>query len=273
MKIVNAMGRILVAAAIILFGVGCNDRADQPTGITSVGASGAAANQSVGNDGSGSNFKVFGDADVTRDPENPANIVLEVRSDGVTPAGAYRTLNNVQLWELDHQVNFHRAFVAPHTCSGGSPRVILFIDANGDGQFQTAPNGPDFAANGHVRPPFAGCETSTPTANNGEMSTPSTLLWRFEDLTDEQPRWEITGGTVPGFPAFPGATWDQLETLISTAFANHEVIQAIFLEDFNPSPPGTSYYDLITIHDLTLGTRGQWQPERGRFNNAGPAND
>lgn len=95
----------------------------------------------MGNDGSGSNFKVFGDADVTRDPENPANHVLKVNNDGGTPAGAYRKLNNVQVWELDHQLNFHRAFVAPHTCGGGSPRVILLIDANGDGEFRLRPMG------------------------------------------------------------------------------------------------------------------------------------
>jgi hypothetical protein len=148
--------------------------------------------------------------------------------------------------------------VAPHSCGGGSPRIILLIDADGDGDR-------DFSANGHVRPgplnSFASCETSTPTANEGGPFT-STLLWRFEDVTDEQTRWEITGGTVPGFPAFPGATWDQLEALVHAAFPNHRVLQGRMLEDFNNTGPGVSYYDLVTIFDLTLGTEGDWQPER-----------
>jgi hypothetical protein len=268
----NKMGSIVVAPAIIMLGAACTDRAGEPTptSVSSIAPPGGiAGDHQVGHDGSGSNFKVFGDADVTRDPENPANIVLRVNNDGGTPAGAYRKLNNVQVWELDHQLNFHRAFVAPHTCAGGSPRVILLIDANGDGRFQTAPQGPDFAANGHVRPPFAGCETSAPSPNNGGPA-PSTLMWRFEDLTDEQTRWEITGNTVPGFPPYPGPNWDAFELIISTAFPNHDVIEAIFLEDFNPTP-GVAYYDLITVHDLTLGTRGQWQPERGRRNTEGPS--
>jgi len=121
-----------------------------------------------------------------------------------------------------------------------------------------------------VRPPFAACETSAPTANNGGAA-PSTLIWRFEDLTDEQTRWEITGNTVTGFPPYPGPNWDAFEQIISTAFPRHEVLEAIFLEDFNPTP-GVAYYDLITVHDLTLGTRGQWQPERGTRNNEGPSN-
>ena len=144
--------------------------------------------------------------------------------------------------------------------------MILIIDADGDGKFNQAPDGPDFAANGQVNPPaFAGCPTSSPTPNNGEAA-PSTLLWRFEDFTDELTRWEITpGGVVPGFPPYPGPNWDTFEQVVSTAFPNHQVLEALFLEDFNPTP-GTAYYDLVTIFDLTLGTRGQVSPERGNRN-------
>src|SRR5688572_30317371 len=81
----------------------------------------------------GSAFKLFGAAAMVPDPENEQNIVLRVVSDGGTPVGAYRDLRNVKIWHLDHQLSFLRAFVAPHTCGGGSPRIILFIDADGDG--------------------------------------------------------------------------------------------------------------------------------------------
>jgi hypothetical protein len=239
--------------------IACNDSAERriPTESSS-----PSMDQGRRNEGSGSQFRTIGDAEITRDPENPTNTVLKVTSDGATPAGVKRDLRNVQLWQLDHQLNFKWAFVAPHSCAGGSPRVILLIDANGDGRFRTASEGgPDFAANGHIRPPaFAGCETAPVTPNDGGPA-PSSLLWRFDDVTDEQARWEITGGVVPGFPPFPGPNWDAMEQLISTAFPNHRVLQVRLLEDFNPTPPGVSYYDLITVFDLTLGTRGQWEPQ------------
>jgi hypothetical protein len=268
MMVIDKIGAVS-ALALTIFALGCNDRGggrtptDPALDARSAEASFSRDDGGRGDDGSGSRFKLFGNARMARDPENPSNIVLEVRSvPASTATGAYRELRRVQLWQLDHQLSFHRAFVAPHTCGGGSPRIQLLIDANGDGKFQQAPRGPDFVAHGHVRPPHAGCETSAPTPSRGGPS-PSTLLWRFEDLTDEQSRWEITpGGAVPGIPVFPFASWDVLEQTVSTLFPNHQVLRGVFVEDFNPTP-GLAYYDLITIFDLTLGTRGQWTPERG----------
>lgn len=271
MKVINALGTFLIVPTIIFTAGACSDKAGDrtPTGVSTLGVPvGVAADQSFENEGSGSNFKIFGDAHLTRDPENPTNVVLQVNKGAdFDAAGAYRKLNNVQLWQLDHQLNFKYAFVAPHSCGGGSPRIILLIDADGDKKFEQFPNGPDFALNGHVNPPvFAACPTSTVTPNNGGAA-PSTLLWQFEDLTDEGTRWEITPGsvvpTIPGFPPYPGPNWDLMEQVVSAAFPDHRVLQAIFLEDFNNTPPGTAYYDLITVLDLTLGTRGQTQPERG----------
>jgi hypothetical protein len=272
-KVINALGTLVAVPAIMFTAGGCSDKAGDrtPTGVSALGIPGeVAADRSFENDGSGSNFKIFGDARLTRDPENPTNVVLRVNTDAnFSAAGAYRKLHNVQLWQLDHQLNFKYAFVAPHSCGGGSPRVILLLDADGDRKFEQFPNGPDFALNGHVSPPFAGCPTSSPTPNNGGAN-PSTLLWRFEDLTDELTRWEITPGsvvpTIPGFPPYPGPNWDVMEQVVSAAFPNHRVLQAIFLEDFNNTPPGTAYYDLITVLDLTLGTRGQAHPEKGDRN-------
>lgn len=267
MRVMNALGTAIVFSAVGL-GIGCSDGdGGSPTESRAVPTDAAFLSSDDGNDGSGSNFKIFGDARMTRDPENPANIVLRVDKDGptdLTASGVSRKLRNVQLWQLDHQLNAKYAFVAPHSCGGGSPRMILLIDVNGNGRFRTSEG--DFAANGQVNPPvFSACPTSAVTPNSGGPA-PSTLLWRFEDFTDEGTRWEITPGgataTIPGFPPYPGATWDVLEQVISTAFPGHRVLEALFLEDFNNTPGGTSYYDLITIHDLTLGTRGQTQPEK-----------
>lgn len=233
----------------------CSDKVGDRTPTEPGGGPSLDQARSDRNEGSGSRFRAIGNARMTRDPENPTNVVLKVVSDGNTPVGAGRDLKRVQLWQLDHQLNFKWAFVAPHSCGGGSPRIILLVDADGDGDR-------DFSANGHVNPPlFAGCPNSTPVPNDGGAS-PSALLWRFDDVTDENRRWEITGGVVPGFPAFPGATWDELEQLVHTAFPNHRVLHGRLIEDFNNTGPGTSYYDLITIFDLTLGTRGQVNLDR-----------
>jgi hypothetical protein len=272
-KVTKAVAGFVAFPAIILAASACSDKTrDQtPTGVSSTAAVpfGLAAERSSENEGSGSNFKVFGDARLTRDPENPTNVVLQINSNAdFDAAGVFRRLKNVQLWQLDHQLNLKYAFVTPHSCGGGSPRMILIVDADGDGKFNQFPNGQDFALNGHFNPPATtGCPTSFPTASNGGPS-PSTLLWRWEDFTDDNFRWEVTpGNAVANFPAFPGPNWDAIETLISAAFPRHRVLEADVLEDFVSTPPGTVYLDLITVFDLTLGTRGQVEPERGNRDN------
>jgi hypothetical protein len=263
MKAMQAIGTVSVLTVTVLVALGCNDRSQTPTEpAMNAQASLDRDTDGRGNDGSGSAFRLFGNARMTRDPENPSNVVLEVRSTPqFTASGASRRLR-VKLWQLDHQLNFHRAFVAPHSCGGGSPRIQLLVDADGDGKFNQAPRGRDFVAHGHVRPPTEACETGTPTPSSGGPS-PSTLVWRFEDLTDELPRWEVTpGGAVAGIPVFPFTPWDAFETAVSGAFPNHRILDGRLVEDFSTKPPGLAYYDLITIFDLTLGTRGQVSANR-----------
>lgn len=267
MKITNALGTFVAVLALGSITAGCNDKAGNPTptGVSALGVpNGLAADQSFDNQGSGSNFKIYGDADLARDPENPTNVVLKM---GSLTGGVYRNLHNVQLWQLDHQLSLKYAFEFPRTCFPGGNRITLLIDADGNGKYEPAPNGPDFTAVGLVNPPaFGGCPTSVVTPSDGGPS-PSTLPWRFEDFTDELPRWEITPGAVPGSETLPfDLTWDVLEQLISTAFPNHRVLEYVF-EDSSGQIPGAAYYDLITVLDLTLGTRGQLQPERGNRNN------
>jgi hypothetical protein len=215
--------------------------------------------------GEGNRFKTFGtgEVEITRDPENATNVVLRVTILPGQFGGVFRDLKRVKVHQLDHQLNFHRAFVAPKSCGVGSPRMQLAIDSDGDGDR-------DFNAHGHVRPgvgnSFSGCETATPTGNP-ETPSISTLIWRFEDLTDEQLRWEVTPATAVPPPFGPigpagGANtfnWDLFEAAISGAFPNHQVLQVSLVED---AAAGTTYYDLVTGFDLTLGTEGQWQPER-----------
>jgi hypothetical protein len=227
----------------------------------------AQSQQPRGPEPHGSNWKLFGTAETVRDPENPQNIVLRLEVVPGAASGAYRDLRNTKIWHLDHQLSFKRAFVAPHTCGAGAPRMTLFIDANGDGRFDQLPNGPDFAAHGHPIP-FAACETSVPTPSN-DQPAPSTLSWRFEDLTDLQLRWEVTPSTatVPPIGPIGGAgtvNWDMLEAAISLQFPNHQVLRAMLVED---ATPGVTYYDLVTALELTLGTEGQEEAP-----NPGPRN-
>jgi hypothetical protein len=280
MNAIKTIGTVVIPVTVWI-AAGCNDRGKAPTDpsleVGQNGMSSSRGDDGRGGDGSGSSFRIFGNARLTRDPENRSNVVLEVVSTAAgRGAGAFRELRRVQLWQLDHQLNFKWAFVAPHTCGGGSPRISLLIDADGNGKFEQAPKGPDFAAHGHVRPPFTGCESTAPTGSPNGPSM-STLRWGFEDLTDELVRWEITPSTaIPGRQIGPiggagAVNWDALEQIVSDEFPKHRVLRGTFLEDFSTAP-GTAYYDLITIFDRTLGTRGQVQPERGG-NNGGDDDD
>lgn len=196
--------------------------------------------------GLGHKFQLFGVMMQDTDPENavgkpggsggggggnegisavmtPTSVALAFRS---TPPG-------IKITALDNQLGFKYYFVAPRTCGGGSPRLTLLIDSDGDGDF-------DFAAHGHPNP-FMGCVPNK---------------WKYEDLTDDGPRWEVTpGGVVPGIPVFPFSPWEVLESAIMTAFPNHKVLAGFLVDDscsFHPPACGKAHYDLVTIENRTL---------------------
>ena len=128
--------------------------------------------------------------------------------------------------------------------------MTLLVDADGDGDFQQFPDSPDFAAHGHVNPPlYAGCVPN---------------MWRFDDLTDNLPRWEITpcGASPPGLTCpFPFNSWDSLETAVTTAFPFHEVCVGFLVDadEGSPGQSGTAYYDLISIGEETWADRHDGQ--------------
>jgi hypothetical protein len=175
------------------------------------------------------------------DPENPTNDTISNITTMAIPAGiglAFRNLPpGIKITALDTQLGFKYYFVG-RSCGGGSPRVTLLVDANGDGSFNQASG--DFAAHGHPNP-FAGCPTNT---------------WVYENLTDNGPRWEVTpGGAVPGIPVFPFSPWDTLEAAVMTAFPNHKVLAGFLVDDscsFHPPACGLAHYDLLTIENRTL---------------------
>src|SRR5688572_27609510 len=132
----------------------------------------------------------------------------------MTPADvalAFRNLPpGIRITAMTNQLGLKYFFVGPRTCGGGSPRLTLLIDSDGDGDF-------DFAAHGHVNPPiYTACVTNE---------------WKYEDLADDAPRWEVTpGGAVPGIPVFPFTPWEEFAAAVTTAFPNHRVF-AGFLVD------------------------------------------
>src|SRR5262245_51189602 len=170
-------------------------------------------------------FLLGGTAMNALDPENPSNQVIRI--DNVT-APAYGTVSrrlNVKITALDNQLEF-KSYFQNRSCGGGSPRIALTIDLNGDGVS-------DADAWAYTAPPFAGCAPNR---------------WQYDDLTDELPRWDASQLTTVGlgFPTLssicsdpilsmnpalaglcPFAThsgyvpWVVLETVLTVLFPNH----------------------------------------------------
>ena len=198
--------------------------------------------------GLGHKFELLGVMVRDTDPENSlgnpggsgggvgGNETISATMTQASVALAYRNLPpGIGILALTNQLGLKYYFEAPRTCGGGSPRITLLIDSDGDGDT-------DFAAHGHVNPPvYAAC-------------TPD--KWKYEDLTDDGPRWEVTpGGAVPGIGPYPYAPWKAFAAAVSTAFPDHKVTAGFLVDDscsFSPLTCGKAYYDLVTIENRTL---------------------
>src|SRR5439155_8499441 len=112
---------------------------------------------------------------------------------------------------------------------GGSPRIQLVIDTDGNG----ISNGNAFGYVGHAG--FgAGCVTGA---------------WDYVDPTDSVPaRWDLTQVPAGGYQNWPGVV------AYTSAFPNHRVLNAILVDDSGWYPPaaGCAYYDLVTTGARTL---------------------
>jgi hypothetical protein len=200
--------------------------------------------------GLGHKFELFGAMRRDADPENSTgnsgasgggvggNETISATMTTTTIALAFRNLPpGIKIAALDNQLGLKYFFVN-RSCGGGSPRITLLVDANGDGEFNQA--GGDFAAHGHPNP-FAGCPSN---------------VWVYENLTDNLGRWEVTpgGAAGPTVPVFPFVPWGILEAAV-TAFPNHKVLAGFLVEDscsFFPAACGEAHYDLVTIENRTL---------------------
>src|SRR5687767_7659757 len=160
--------------------------------------------------GMGHKFELFGSAEDAQDPHNLTNDVV---STVVDPAGVFAFIvrklpPGIKIAALDNQLNVKYLFLTanPHPCGGGSPRIQLLIDRNGDGSG-------DGNAFGYVgRAGFgAGCISGR---------------WDIIDMTDDVPaRWDLTQFGL-GYH-----TWDTAETSMTTAYPLHQVLTAALVDD------------------------------------------
>lgn len=202
----------------------------------------------------------FGTTRHDKDPLDPRNHVIaidttDVDGSGLNPAGIFefgavrRTLNT-KISALDEHLEVSY-FFSGRSCGGGSPRIQLAIDTDGNG----VSNGNAF---GYIGPPpnFVGCVQNQ---------------WVHEDLTLSvleggalSVSWDLTQfaallppGTIPAFVI----TWDLAKQIITTFFPSHRVLRGSLVDDSSwcgppqgcvPTAAGLAFYDDITIGYLTL---------------------
>ena len=193
----------------------------------------------------GGKFKLIGSAKDDLDPLNSFNEVISTNPQLLPPTQqtpdcapfcntfgeAYKKFgDNVKIGMLTDMLGVKYYFPA-RTCGGGSPRIQLGIDTNGDGKF----DGNAFGYVGHTG--FGtGCVTGA---------------WDHDNLTDNVPnRWDLTQFGL-GYHNWPDAV-----AALTAAFPNHRVLNGILVDDSGwlPAAQGCAYYDLVTVDARTLET-------------------
>jgi hypothetical protein len=223
-------------------------------------------------DDNGGGFFLGGTAQLAQDPENPANDVIRINTTLAPgqcspltlppfqncPSGTVSRTVNVKVDKLDNMLEFKAWFngydvAGLKTCIGGSPRIQLAIDTDGDGESNGNAHG-YFGAS----PNFAGCPSDT---------------WLYEDLTgpgdffitggvlapstgyltpNEELEWDLTqfGGSFYN-------TWSQTELFFANGFPQHLVCTVALVDDTFGAPgmSGIAYYDLFSAGKATWTDR------------------
>lgn len=183
--------------------------------------------------GLGHKFELLFAMQDDRDPLNLTNDVISVLTTTSYPAGigvAHRnTPPGFKIAALTNQLQL-KYYFPTRSCGGGSPRIQIAIDTNGDGNS----DGNAFGYVGHTG--FGGgCLTG---------------VWDFIDMTDAVPsRWDLTQFAL-GYHNWPSAV-----AAINAAFPNHQVLSGSLVDDscsFSAPSCGQAYYDLFTFENRTL---------------------
>lgn len=270
MQHLRRMTAMLGFGSIACVWVACSDRTTTPT-ETKMRPNAASAND-VGSSGDdGGRFLLGGTAQLAQDPENPANDVIVIRTDMAPFYGTVSRRVDVKIDRLDNQLEFKSWFQTPKTCIGGSPRLQLAIDLDGDGQ----PDGNAFGYFG-TNPSFAGCPMQTwlyedftggdgitglgPIMSTGEPTPNEELEWDLSQFVCPATIPPTLPPGTPGHPciASPGyvTNWSNVETIVG-AFPNHQVCTVALVDDTFGAPgmTGVAYYDLFSAGRATWTNR------------------
>jgi len=180
-----------------------------------------------------------------QDPQNSDNDVISVLTTTAYPSGIGVAVRNMlpraKVGTLTDQINL-KYYFASRSCSGGSPRIQLFIDP-GDGT-------PTHNAFGYVGHGAFGTACITGTWDFVDMS----------NLLDPVPRWDLSQFLGSGHLAAGcdmTCTWAQVVTFFAT-LPNHVVLSGGVYDDscsFAALSCGKADYDLVTIENRTLTNR------------------
>lgn len=183
----------------------------------------------------GQQFILFGGATDALDPGNATNEAILFDTTGDARPGVFRKINpGTTIGMLRNQVQVKYFFVE-RTCAGGSPRIQLGIDRDGDGQF----DGNAFGYLGNKA--FGGdCVPGT---------------WVFEDMTNAAPKWELSqfggGGTM--------YTWDEMVAFLQITFPQHKVVNGVLVDDscgFALTTCGKVFFDNVVIGNRSINDHG-----------------
>jgi hypothetical protein len=183
-------------------------------------------------------YTLFGTAARAKSPSNPADQVITINTTPTNSVGGATRRMNQTVHSLDGLISLDYFFVNGKTCGGGSPRIQLAVDTDGDG----VSNGNAFGYQG------------TAAFGGGCISG---NRWVHEDFTDNVPRWDLTqfGG---GFTN----TWATVEAFFA-AKPHEQVLRGTLVEDacsFVPTNCGRTFDDTVKIGNRTLEN---WSDTKG----------
>jgi hypothetical protein len=183
-------------------------------------------------------YTLFGTAQRAKSPSNPVDQVITINTTPTNSVGGAARALNQTVHSLDGLISVDYFFVNGKTCGGGSPRIQLAVDTDGDG-LAGGPSDPGGGGNAF--------------GYQGTLSFGGGCIgpdrWVHEDFTDTVPRWDLTQ-----FGGSPANTWAAVELFFS-AQPHEQVLRGVLVEDacsFVPTNCGRTFDDTLKIGNRTL---------------------
>src|SRR5437762_12139077 len=133
MQRVRRTATLLFIPSIVCAWVACDQKRTPTEAKTPPAASLTLFGGADGAADDGGGFLLGGTAQLAQDPENPANDVIKISTDIPPFFGTVSRRVDAKIDQLDNMLEFKQWFLAPKTCIGGSPRLQLAVDLDGDG--------------------------------------------------------------------------------------------------------------------------------------------